>query len=400
MLLSFISLMKYLLILIAAPIVLFACQHDVCTSTDWDYNNPRNGGFQKVPFCEQETAPGMILIEGGKYHIPNFGSNDTLEIASFYISKYEETNGQYMEYLQFVKRYYSEGTYRNALPDTTVWNAMDASERSKSHFVNNYLRDWTYKDYPVVGLSPEQIRKYASWKTDRINEMILIREGVFEKNRSIIDSTDVFSTEAYFNQTYSNDAILQDLNPDHVDGRNSRVRAIRMEDGLLLPKFRLPTETEWQHAHLAIGDSSYRYRKTEKPSVIKLKDFRFLDDVEFSSTKSYPPEVIVDGLQKVHTPTANVYYLKGLNSNVSECVGDSVSVGIIGGSFLVAVPDNVALYDMNITNGIKYHIEEPLQEAIALNEFVTKIYGFRLSMDRVGGPSYGQFQKRRYRYKP
>jgi hypothetical protein len=63
----------------------------------WEYNNPKSSGFQKVPFVEQETAPGMILVEGGEYHISGFGDKDTLQINSFYISKCEETNGQYLE---------------------------------------------------------------------------------------------------------------------------------------------------------------------------------------------------------------------------------------------------------------------------------------------------------------
>ena len=40
-------------------------EYETSSITGWDYNNPKNGGFQKVPYSEQETGPGLILIEGG-----------------------------------------------------------------------------------------------------------------------------------------------------------------------------------------------------------------------------------------------------------------------------------------------------------------------------------------------
>lgn len=33
-------------------------------STGWQYNDPSNGGFERITFI-QETAPDMVLIEGG-----------------------------------------------------------------------------------------------------------------------------------------------------------------------------------------------------------------------------------------------------------------------------------------------------------------------------------------------
>lgn len=42
-------------------------EYETSSITGWDYNNPKNGGFQKVPYTEQETGPGLILIEGGSF---------------------------------------------------------------------------------------------------------------------------------------------------------------------------------------------------------------------------------------------------------------------------------------------------------------------------------------------
>ncbi len=124
-----------------------------------------------------------------------------------------------------------------------VWNLMDTTERVRSHFMNNYLRHWTYKDYPVVGVSPQQIERYAMWKTDRINEMILIREGVLDENRSIKDSTDIFSTTTYFGNLDPLELNVQGLDPNNAS-REKGERRIRIEDGILLPRLRLLSERE------------------------------------------------------------------------------------------------------------------------------------------------------------
>ncbi|MEY3127383.1 MAG: hypothetical protein RL273_1564, partial [Bacteroidota bacterium] len=37
------------------------------TSTGWEYNDYKNGGFEKIDEKEQETGPGLVLIEGGVF---------------------------------------------------------------------------------------------------------------------------------------------------------------------------------------------------------------------------------------------------------------------------------------------------------------------------------------------
>lgn len=391
--------MKFRLFIFVIPFLLGSCWREVNLTTDWDSNLTNNGGFQKVPYHLQETAPGMILVEGGEYHIPNFGISDTLEIPSFYLSKCEESNGQYLEYLNFLKKYYSDFTFKNALPDSTVWNQLDTTPEVKKYFVNNYLRDWRFKDYPVVGLNRNQITRYAIWKTDRINEMILIREGILEEDRPINDSMDIFSTTAYLDDTYTSEAMQQNLEVTTLS-RNVR---IRMEDGILLPEFRLPTQREWQQAHLAIGDSNDRYYKTAKPGRIKLSNFHFLDDIESTSKKTDSPQITLEGLQKVYSLPHNAYFLKGLNSNVAECIGDSSSTGMIGGSFLVHQLDNGAVYNKDIAIGIRYYFKQPLQEMIQIKADETGIYGFRLAMncEMKWVNVRSTYKRRRYsRYRP
>ena len=32
--------------------------------TGWEMNNPNQGGFEEFPAMDQETGPGLILVEG------------------------------------------------------------------------------------------------------------------------------------------------------------------------------------------------------------------------------------------------------------------------------------------------------------------------------------------------
>ena len=145
-------------------IVIVACSLIGCRAineTDvWNYNDPKQGGFQKVPFVEQETPPGMVLVEGKSLAVQHESNYyDSLTAETFYISKYQETNGQYVVYLNFIKSYYSEATYKAALPDTSVWEYDTINFKRVAIRKTHYLRDKRFNDYPVVGVSVAQIRK-------------------------------------------------------------------------------------------------------------------------------------------------------------------------------------------------------------------------------------------------
>ena len=37
-------------------ILAVSCSYEKSSVTGWDYNNPRNGGFQKIPYAEPEPT--------------------------------------------------------------------------------------------------------------------------------------------------------------------------------------------------------------------------------------------------------------------------------------------------------------------------------------------------------
>ncbi|MGZ4082766.1 MAG: gliding motility lipoprotein GldJ, partial [Bacteroidia bacterium] len=80
-----------------------------------------------------------------------------------------------------------------ALPDTLVWREKLAYNEP---YVDYYLRHPAYRDYPVVGVSWLQANDFCTWRTDRVNEFILIREGLLDHVPNPSDQ-DYFSTDAY-----------------------------------------------------------------------------------------------------------------------------------------------------------------------------------------------------------
>jgi gliding motility-associated lipoprotein GldJ len=309
---------------LATILLIGSCAKEKSTATGWEYNNYENGGFEKdgnFPAKEQETGPGLVFIEGGTFTMGSTeedvmddwnNSASRVTVSSFYMDRTEVTNQHWNEYMYWMKRVYNKSyphIYKKCLPDTLVWRSP-LSYREK--FVEYYLRHPSYRDYPVVGVSWLQANDFCKWRTDRVNEAILVREGIIKwhfaeglevgaaNTKKYRDGDynsspeNMFSTENYLNGNYivhtgimgldkkqeptgkieggytldngtkvsPKDSIgrniprdpykLINFDPVYANGAKLGDRPVKMEDGVLLPKYRLPSEAEWEFAALGL----------------------------------------------------------------------------------------------------------------------------------------------------
>lgn len=150
----------------------------------------------------KEAAPGLVFVEGGTFHMGSSEkdveySMDNRErqvtVHSFYMDETEVANVDWKEFLHYYE--IDSGPDKTALlrPDTTVWFRELAYNEP---FVELYFQNPAFDMYPVVGVSWYQANEFCKWRTGVVNRELLNRQP----------------------------------------------------DAVAYPKYRLPTEAEWEYA--------------------------------------------------------------------------------------------------------------------------------------------------------
>ncbi|BDD00235.1 SUMF1/EgtB/PvdO family nonheme iron enzyme [Persicobacter psychrovividus] len=161
----------------------------------------REGWSMDVPF-------GMVPIPAGTFHMgqadedvarSQINMNKQVTIGSFYMDDSEITNNEYRQFTNHlledsVSVLGEEEIMAKYYPDTTVW-MKDFTHHYGDPLLESYYFHPAYDDFPVVGVSWTAAQYFCDWRTNYLNVWREEEQGLFR-----------------------------------------------------MPKFRLPSEAEWEYA--------------------------------------------------------------------------------------------------------------------------------------------------------
>jgi hypothetical protein len=222
------------------------------------------------------------------------------EIAkNLYLDKTEITNMNYREFAYWMGAVYGRHSveYKQILPDTNVWSRFHENYKL---YDSIYYRHPLFDDHPCVGVTYEQAKAFAEWRTNRVFQMILVERGLMPLRESKRDS--FFTVQRYFEGKYY--GMVADTN-------------------LIVPVYFLPDPTIYKLA-TKVSDSIFLKKKWKRPKNCSrakegLENYCF--EKIFDRTDTFPFGTIPTVPVVFHNCLINGVVTQ-LNGNVSELLND------------------------------------------------------------------------------
>ncbi len=114
---------------------------------------------------------------------------------NFYVDETEVSNLVWKEYsYDIVRQAQSDKKWKEVIADTSVWTKLDSS---LTQFGGIYFRSPMFDPYPVIGITHQQAIDFCKWRSDVVNEMLLISKGLLDPSTDSNFTTEEFLKGAY-----------------------------------------------------------------------------------------------------------------------------------------------------------------------------------------------------------
>ncbi len=248
---------------------------EISPKTGWQYNYLKQNAFKNLPTISPNNPPGMAGVTGGTIYVNEELESITeniqngrkrISVNPFFMDIHEVSIRDWREYTNWLKVVYTKTAPEIVAKAMPREQAFFDDITFKDPFLRNYFSHPSFDNYPVVGISWEQAVDYCNWRTDRVNELVLIQSNIIPSpDFKAIEAAESYDTIAN-HLVFNTQKFLEEGN--YLQNSNNSYSHLDVSPGMMLPNFRLPTEEEWEFAVYAINPELEEQKDKTYPWMI------------------------------------------------------------------------------------------------------------------------------------